>query len=158
MPLQLVWFKRDLRWVDHQPLIQALEHGPVLPLYIVEPELAATRCLRSAVGFCREALIDLREGLAALGQPLVVRCGDAVEVLERARHQLGSRLFGAMRRPATTGPMPAIGVAAWAREQGIPWREIPQFGVTRRMRSRRGWAQRWEARMGGATTPSPLSP
>ena len=81
MSLQLVWFKRDLRWVDHQPLIQALAHGPVLPLYIVEPEFwhQADTSARQWE-FCREALIDLREGLAALGQPLVVRCGDAVEV------------------------------------------------------------------------------
>ena len=37
--LQLVWFKRDLRTVDHRPLVEALKRGPVLPLYVVEPEL-----------------------------------------------------------------------------------------------------------------------
>ena len=39
MALQLVWFKRDLRVKDHKPLQQALLRGPVLPLYVVEPEL-----------------------------------------------------------------------------------------------------------------------
>jgi deoxyribodipyrimidine photo-lyase len=37
--LQIVWFKRDLRVVDHQPLLQASRLGPVLPLAIVEPQL-----------------------------------------------------------------------------------------------------------------------
>ena len=37
--LQIVWFKRDLRIVDHQPLEAAVERGLVLPLYVVEPEL-----------------------------------------------------------------------------------------------------------------------
>ena len=37
--LQVVWFKRDLRLVDHQPLLQASRQGPVLPLVVVEPEL-----------------------------------------------------------------------------------------------------------------------
>ena len=37
--LQIVWFKRDLRIVDHQPLAAAAERGLVLPLYVVEPEL-----------------------------------------------------------------------------------------------------------------------
>jgi len=35
--VQLVWFKRDLRVVDHAPLSQAAERGPVLPLYVAEP-------------------------------------------------------------------------------------------------------------------------
>ena len=38
MALQLVWFKRDLRLVDHRPLAEAMVLGDVLPLYIVEPE------------------------------------------------------------------------------------------------------------------------
>ena len=37
--LQVVWFKRDLRVVDHAPLLEAAQRGPVLPLYVVEPEL-----------------------------------------------------------------------------------------------------------------------
>ena len=37
--LQIVWFKRDLRIVDHRPLAAAVERGLVLPLYVVEPEL-----------------------------------------------------------------------------------------------------------------------
>ena len=159
MPLQLVWFKRDLRWADHQPLIQALERGPVLPLYIVEPEYwRQPDASGRQWAFCREALIDLREGLAALGQPLVVRCGDAVEVLERARRQLGVEAVWSHEETGNDWTYARDRrVAAWAEEQGIPWREIPQFGVTRRMRSRRGWAQRWEARMGEPLTPSPLS-
>ena len=77
--LQIVWFKRDLRVVDHRPLLEASQRGLVLPLYVAEPELwrqpdASDRQWQ----FCREALLDLREGLAALGQPLVVRSGDVV--------------------------------------------------------------------------------
>ena len=37
--LQIVWFKRDLRIIDHRPLTAAVERGVVLPLYVVEPEL-----------------------------------------------------------------------------------------------------------------------
>ena len=88
--LQLVWFKRDLRVVDHRPLMQAAERGPVLPLYVVEPELwQQPDASERQWLFCRESLLELREALAALGQPLVVRSGDVVEVLERARRQFG---------------------------------------------------------------------
>ena len=38
--MNVVWFKRDLRLTDHQPLAEALAHdGPVLLLYCVEPDL-----------------------------------------------------------------------------------------------------------------------
>ena len=38
-PVQIVWFKRDLRTADHTPLLEASLRGPVLPLVVVEPEL-----------------------------------------------------------------------------------------------------------------------
>ncbi|MCR9112669.1 MAG: deoxyribodipyrimidine photo-lyase, partial [Rhodobacteraceae bacterium] len=36
--MQVVWFKRDLRVHDHRALAQAAARGPVLPLYVIEPE------------------------------------------------------------------------------------------------------------------------
>ena len=157
MTLQLVWFKRDLRLVDHQPLVRALARGPVLPLYIVEPELwRQPDSSARQWAFCRESLQDLQRACAALGQPLIIRSGHAVDVLERARCQLG---VSALWSHEETGNAWTFArdrrVAAWARERGIPWHELPQFGVVRRSRSRRGWARRWEERMGEAITPAP---
>jgi deoxyribodipyrimidine photo-lyase len=37
--VQVVWFKRDLRVRDHEPLTEAAKRGPVVPLYVVEPAL-----------------------------------------------------------------------------------------------------------------------
>ena len=36
---QLLWFKRDLRVVDHDALANAMQKGPVLAVYILEPAL-----------------------------------------------------------------------------------------------------------------------
>ena len=82
-PLQVVWFKRDLRPADHLPLLEASRHGALLPLYVVEPDYwqqpdsSARQWL-----FCRESLLELRSALASLGQPLVVRVGVVEQVLE----------------------------------------------------------------------------
>ena len=84
--LQIVWFKRDLRIVDHRPLAAAAERGLVLPLYVVEPEWwQQPDASERQWLFCRESLLELRQALANLGQPLVVRSGDVVQVLERAQ-------------------------------------------------------------------------
>jgi deoxyribodipyrimidine photo-lyase len=156
-PVQLVWFKRDLRVADHQPLLRACRHGPVLPLVVVEPQLwQQPDCSARQWAFCAESLEDLRLALAGLGQPLVVRIGAAGEVLERARRQFG---IAALWSHEETGNGCTYArdrqVADWARSHGIAWIEIPQSGVIRRLGSRSGWARRWEGRMAEPLAPAP---
>jgi len=155
--LQIVWFKRDLRVVDHRPLVQAQLHGPVLPLAIVEPQLwQQGDCSARQWNFCAEGLEELRVSLADLGQPLVVRIGAAVDILERARRHLG--ITGLWSHEETGNGWTYArdrAVAQWATDQGIPWHEIPQSGVVRRLPSRNGWAGRWEGRMAEPVAPAP---
>jgi deoxyribodipyrimidine photo-lyase len=161
--LTVLWFKRDLRVADHPALAQAVaQGGPVLPLYIVEPEywrLPDTSSRQWA--FTAECLASLRADLAALGCPLVVRTGDAVEMFSRlhARHPV-ARIVS----HEETGNLWTFArdraVGAWARGQGITWDEVPQSGVVRRLRSRDGWAaarDRWLAQP-VAATPRALPP
>jgi deoxyribodipyrimidine photo-lyase len=154
---QLVWFKRDLRVTDHAPLAAAAAAGPVLPLFVVEPDYWR---LPDAAGrhwaFQRESLIELRAALAALGQPLVVRTGPILEILEELRRQLAP---GAMWSHQETGNGWTFArdraVARWARAHGIPWHELPQSGVIRGLRDRAGWARRWDRFMRRAPVPTP---
>ena len=96
-PLQLVWFKRDLRIADHKPLLEASRLGAVLPLYVVEPHYwQQSDCSGRQWQFCAESLLELRLSLARLGQPLVVRCGQVEQVLERA-HRTGRPLPAEVR-------------------------------------------------------------
>lgn len=55
-----------------------------MPEFWQQPDAAARQWQ-----FCREALVKLRQALAALGQPLVLPTGPVTTVLERARRQLG---------------------------------------------------------------------
>lgn len=156
-PLQVVWFKRDLRTHDHAPLAEAAARGSVLPLYIVEPSLwrqpdAAGRHW----AFIRESLVDLRAALAVLGQPLVIRRGEAVAVLEALRQQ---HAIAALWSHEETGNDWSFArdraVAAWARTHGIAWHERRQFGVIRGLRDRHGWARKWQALMRRPPSPAP---
>jgi len=156
-PLQIVWFKRDLRTFDHAPLCEAASAGVVLPLYIVEPKLwqqpdAAPRQWR----FVRESLLELDQRLAALGGRLVVRVGEAVEVLEKLRQTLP--IAGLWSHEETGNGWTYArdrAVAAWAREHGLPWREFRQDGVIRRLASREGWAEHWASLMAQPLRPEP---
>ena len=78
-PLQVVWFKRDLRIADHRPLALAASAGPVLPLYIVEPGLwAQPDASGRQWAFAAECLGELAASLARLGQPLLVEVGEFI--------------------------------------------------------------------------------
>ena len=80
--MHIVWFKRDLRVKDHAALFNAAQRGPVLPVYIVEPELWSQKdaSLRQWQ-FVQDSLRDLHADLARLGQPLLLMFGDAVQCL-----------------------------------------------------------------------------
>jgi len=148
-PIQVVWYKRDLRVDDHRPLASAAERGPVLPLYVAEPSIAAGDDYRPRQWtLIREALIELRARLARRGQPLAVRCGEMPKVLETIREQVGPirlwaheetgnrRTFDRDRR-----------VRKWADAHGVLFTEVPSRGVIRGPHDRDNWADRWEASM-----------
>ncbi|WP_300527208.1 FAD-binding domain-containing protein [Maricaulis sp.] len=144
--LQIVWFKRDLRVEDHEALRLAAAAGPVLPLYIIEPDYWA---LPDTSGrqytFLLEALDKLSQQLCALGAPLQVRTGEAVDVLSQlfAAHP-GCRLVSHEETGNQWTYQRDTAVAARAREAGVDWIELPPGGVIRRLKSRNGWAGRWD--------------
>lgn len=154
---QLVWFKRDLRVADHEPLARAAARGPVIALYVYEPSV-----LRSPefdglhLDFINDCLAELREALARRGCPLLLRTGECPEVLQDIHRSHG---FSTLWSHEETGLEVTYArdrrVGAWCRAQGIAWHELPQSGVVRRLRSRDGWARRWDSRM---STPRVAAP
>lgn len=144
--MQVVWFKRDLRVHDHRPLAEAAAIGPVLPLYIVEPALWREADMAGRHwDFITEALMSLREDLATRGQPLVVRVGDVAEVLEELHANTPlSQLWSHEETGNDWTFRRDLKVAAWCRDAGIPWRELQNHGVQRRLKTRDGWAKSWD--------------
>jgi deoxyribodipyrimidine photo-lyase len=146
---QVVWFKRDLRTHDHVPLREAAARGPVLPLYIVEPEYwQGADASGRHWEVVRESLVELREALHAIGLPLIIRQGDAVNVLDALRREQN---IAALWSHEETGNAFTFArdkrVAGWAKAHAVLWTEIPQFGVVRRLKQRGGWVKHWEAHM-----------
>ena len=158
MPVQLVWFKRDLRTHDHAPLCAAAERGPVLPLYVAEPDYWS---LPDASGrqwdATAEALHELRGDLARRGQGLVVRTGDVLEEFDRVHRNHGVTALWSHEETGNGWTYARDRrVAAWARDRGITWHEFPSGGVQRRLKSRNGWAAEWQRCMVPAPLAEPL--
>jgi deoxyribodipyrimidine photo-lyase len=141
--VQVVWFKRDLRVRDHEPLSRASARGPVLPLYIVEPKLwQQSDAAPQHWDFIQRSLIELRNSLAAIGAPLIVRVGEVVQVLSTLHREVGN--FDHMWAYEETGNDLTYqrdkAVLRWARSSSVGVTEIPRDFVVRRLSSRDDWS------------------
>ena len=140
----LVWFKRDLRITDHQPLYQAAKQGAVLPAYIIEPDYYQQPDVSIRHWqFVAPALVELDKRLRELGQPLVVVKGPASKVLR----QLCQRFhITAVYSHEETGNLWTyqrdIAVQQQLAELNIPWHQYRQFAVFRPLPNRDHWFER----------------
>ena len=145
----VVWFKKDLRVADHQPLAAAVREGPVVCLFIHEPEWWATgECDGSHRVFLSDCLAELDESLRQRGVALLQRCGNAVEVLDRLASEIDiTALWSHEETGADWTYRRDLAVQSWCQRRGIRWHEFRQDGVIRRLKNRNGWAERWQQTM-----------
>jgi deoxyribodipyrimidine photo-lyase len=156
--IQAVWFKRDLRTVDHAPLAQAAAAGPVLPLYVVEPDYwRLPDTSRRQWIAQRAALVELSDRLAQLGAPLIVRVGSVTEVLEKIHAAVGvSRLLAHEETGNLWTFRRDLAVHALCRRHGIPFVEVSQTGVIRGSAGARDrWARHYGQVMDAPVVPEP---
>jgi deoxyribodipyrimidine photo-lyase len=155
--LHLVWYKRDLRTIDHAPLVEASRAGAVLPLYGVEteywrqPETSARQWIA-----IRAALSALNERLNQLGAPLVLKMGDICDILRQIHAQHG---IAAIHTHEETGNAFTFDrdkkVRAFCREHGIALHEYRQFGVIRPLKNRNDWSRLHHRQMAAPIVPEP---
>lgn len=155
--VHVVWFKRDFRVSDHRPLAEAARCGPVLPIYIVEPDYW---CLPDSSGrqwaFIRESLADLRRDLAELRLPLLIRSGEAVSIFEELHQSHGIAALWSHQETGNDWTYTRDrAVLRWCAERDIDWREFRQDGVFRRLKSRAGWSGRMDRLLEEPVTPVP---
>jgi deoxyribodipyrimidine photo-lyase len=149
-PINIVWFKRDLRFTDHEPLYRALDTGiPTLLIYFFEPSLiqfpdSDVRHWR----FVHESLVEMQGRLEDRNGQLYLFHSEVLPVFQAlastydiqtlySHEEIGNGL--SFQRDKD--------VAVFCVSAGITWKETPTNGVIRRLKSRKTWQQRWEATM-----------
>ena len=157
MPACLVWLKKDLRAGDHAPLALAAGFDQAAALYVIEPQwLSSPEFDAQHLEFMLASLASLRAELAARGLPLLVRVGPAVDVFTALRREFA---FTHLASHEETGPLWSYArdqqVSRWCRSHGVQWTEFAQTGVVRRLKSRSGWAARWQRHANAALVQTP---
>lgn len=114
----ILWFRRDLRLGDHAALRAACETGrPIIPLFIydevTEKQGAAPRM---RLGLSVQALAD---DLAAAGSRLILRRGDALDVLRDVIAKTGADTVHWSRQYDVTSKVRDTAVKAALKDDGI---------------------------------------
>ncbi|QJE71946.1 deoxyribodipyrimidine photo-lyase [Aerophototrophica crusticola] len=94
LPPAIVWFRQDLRLADNPALAHAVESGrPVIPLFVLD-DLTPGEWKPGGASrwWLHHSLAALRDGLARLGAPLVLRRGPADVVVGKLAAETGAAL------------------------------------------------------------------
>tara|TARA_Y100001935_G_scaffold254748_1_gene264834 strand:+ start:572 stop:2035 length:1464 start_codon:yes stop_codon:yes gene_type:complete len=144
--MNIVWFKRDLRIVDQPALAMAINHGPIIPLVIIEPELWEQPDLSYRhFKFYRDCLKSLQTQLADHGYDLHIEIGDARSVLSNYHEKLRfTQLFSTQETWNGWTYERDKTIHDFCKANRITWHEPTQNGVIRRLKNRDGWAKHWQ--------------
>ncbi len=166
--LNIVWFKRDLRLYDHEPLwfacraselaknaLPSVENGEntegvaTLLIYIFEPSVmnhydADVRHFR----FVYESLVDMNKRLAINDLQILMCCDEAENVFEKLIKKFDVQ---------TVFSHEEIGVNLtydrdkrlkhFFKKHTINWKETPSGGIQRGLKHRRSWKEDWLSTM-----------
>ncbi|MGY4614667.1 DASH family cryptochrome [Thermostichus sp. OS-CIW-38] len=124
----LLWFRTDLRLLDHQPLTRACQQGsPLIPLYCLDPRQFGETSLglRPRTGpfrgqFLLESLADLRQQLRSRGSDLVIRQGQPEHVIPTLAQEWGVKAVYAHEEVGTEEKEVAAAVERALQPLGIP--------------------------------------
>ena len=161
--MDVVWLKRDVRLHDHGPFAEvARSANPFLILYLYEPDqLAEPTVHGSHLSFLHEGLIDLDNRLqpGCTGKiddeekstltSLTICHSTAIDTLEfihQNHHRIG-RVLAHEETGHWQSFMRDKAVRKWCRSKGIPFIEFNQTGVTRCLRSRDDYSQKFKVLM-----------
>ena len=143
--INILWFKKDLRIYDNEALNEASKKFKVLPIYIVDKNLWAQNSYSYRQWqFCKESLIDLNHELKSLGQNLIIRSGDVIEIFEEICKSF--KIIGIYSHQETGDYYTYKRderLRNWALNKNIPWKEYLQFAVFRGKINRDFWANSW---------------
>lgn len=121
----VVWFRRDLRVADHPGLRAATDAGPVVCLFVLDPDLLGRRHHSAPVRlrFLRAGLEALDGELASRGSRLVVREGPPREVVPAVAAEAGASAVTHIREISPFGRARDARVGDALKAAGIAVRE-----------------------------------
>ena len=148
--INIVWFKRDLRFTDHEPLFYAQQDSiPVLFVYFFEPSVITypdsdARHWR----FVYESIQNMQAKLADLNAKIHVFHHEVLNVFAQLANKYQIQTIFSHQEIGNKLTFDRdVSVKTFCANHFINWKEFQLHGVIRKIKSRKNWQQRWEQKM-----------
>jgi deoxyribodipyrimidine photo-lyase len=149
-PVNIVWFKRDLRLHDHEPLMRAGKQGlPVLLVYCFEPSVMSYHDSdHRHWRFVHESLNDMQAELSRVDAKLYIFHREVLTVFSDLlkRFQVQT-VFSHQETGNHITYQRDIALAELLKQNSICWHESQCNGVIRGLKTREHWEEKWRAFM-----------
>ncbi|QSB25453.1 cryptochrome/deoxyribodipyrimidine photo-lyase family protein [Flavobacterium sp. CLA17] len=145
--VNIVWFKRDLRFTDHEPLFMAQhENITVLLVYFFEPSVMAyddadVRHWR----FVYESLQEMQSRLKTLEAQIYFFHNEVPTVFEQLCSIYDIKTVFSHQETGNKVTFDRdIAMQSFFDDHNIQWKQSQLHGVIRKLKSRQDWEKRWE--------------
>ena len=145
--INIVWFKRDLRFTDHEPLYLAQqEEIPVLLVYFFEPSVmnyddSDVRHWR----FIYESIQEMQTKLTTVSTELHFFHNEAAAVFEELVNLYHVKSVFSHQEIGNKVTFDRdIAMQSFFDTHNICWKQSQMHGVIRKLKSRSNWDKRWE--------------
>ncbi|MRX41590.1 deoxyribodipyrimidine photolyase [Flavobacterium sp. LC2016-23] len=145
--VNIIWFKRDLRFTDHLPLFMAQQENiPVLLIYFFEPSVMAyddsdVRHWR----FVYESLQEMQSKLKTLEAQIYYFHNEVRTVFEELCRVYDIKTVFSHQETGNKVTFDRdIAMQSFFEEHQMLWKQSQLHGVIRKLKSRQDWEKRWE--------------
>lgn len=148
--VNIVWFKRDLRLSDHQPLKYAFDSAlPTLLIYNFEPLLLDDAHYNERHWrFVYQSLIEMNKQLARFNARVYLFSNPMDELLDSLNKQFEIASLLSHQEIGLNNTFERDkAVKKWCKHHAINWLEFSTGGVIRGAKNRKGWNEHWHQYM-----------
>ena len=148
--INVFWFKRDLRLIDNQALIEAVNSKTsLLLLYLFEPKLIDdNHTSKRHINFIKESISDLNKSLKKFDTHIHVYKCELTNFFQRLLKNYNVKsVFSTEETGLDYTFQRDKNFKVFCKENNIKWVEHPRIGVFRGRKNREKWIENWKEQM-----------
>ena len=148
--INIVWFKRDLRTIDHEPLFNAeLQNIPFLSIYIFDPKIISHPDTSDRhLSFIYQSIIDINKKLSKYNKEVQIFYGNSKDIFIQLFSSFNvNNIFSYQESGVKISWERDKAIKELCRAYSVEWFEFQRDGIIRGIKNREGWNKNWHIEM-----------